>query len=477
MAQPPDHDQSPPTEADSACDDNDRLYAKYEASKAIFKQQDEQADPEASHGDILRLISLNTQARRAFDSVARLNKDGGLNEVHAQHVHITGKGTLSRDSSDRAPKESDVTTDEAQSDDQGFSSKRIVYEGYFRVRFDLPAVSQNPVWVIGKGSEKKFGPTRNVDILLAAPRSEDARGLRAVHAYLGMHLKSGAWILRAGANMEVDDEILEATGVVVLYRPKTRFSVCDMQYLIQFIVQTPETEQKYLRERDRMFREQGIPQPHTDISGTPFPTDTVLDSIVFRYRLGSGGFGCVYEGFRPKSGDLRVAKRVTLKSQREVPTIEGEIRALEKFDGREEPPQARLFDFGKFCDTSEAVDTRLAAWPFLPPELEEGKQILYGQSLDIWMLGLALAKSWWPETAQMKPRVEADHDLILNYLWDEKRDGADLAHLVAGMMSWKPSKRPSAALALKHRGLQKVPEGETPVKTSDAKRLHDDNDG
>lgn len=135
--------------------------------------------------------------------------------------------------------------------------------------------------------------------------------------------------------MEVEDQILNASEPFTLHQPKTRFTVCDMQYLIQFIIKTPEMEQDYLKERNRVLLEQGIPLPHTDIPGIPLPTDIVLESIVFRHGLGSGTFGNVFEGFNPKTGDLRVAKRVTLKSQQQVPDIEREIKALKQFDGRE----------------------------------------------------------------------------------------------------------------------------------------------
>lgn len=142
------------------------------------------------------------------------------------------------------------------------------------------------------------------------------------------------------------------------------------------------------------------------------------------------------------------------------------------FFSYEEPPQARLCDFGKFCNSSEAVDTRLAAWRFLPPELEKGKQNLYGQALDIWMLGLAMAYSWWPPTAQMQPQELVHHEWIQNFLWDEKQDGADLAHLIARMMAWDPCRRPSAEEALKHRSLRSVAESTAPIKTSSAKMVY-----
>lgn len=53
---------------------------------------------------------------------------------------------------------------------------------------------------------------------------------------------------------------------------------------------------------------------------------------MFRQGIGSGTLGSVYKGFNPRSGELRVAKRILLKSAREAPLVETEIRALERFN-------------------------------------------------------------------------------------------------------------------------------------------------
>ncbi|KAL8837767.1 MAG: hypothetical protein Q9170_002385 [Blastenia crenularia] len=564
MASQLDHDQFPPTEVDSAWNDVDRLNAKHEAFKAPKSSEAvpdagiERESPEAPiiNDDILRLIPLNTEARRAFDSVVLLEKAGKLDEIHAQHIQVTGTGPLSC-TSDDALTDGEMTTEEAPSDIGGLPIQRTVHNGYFRVRFDLPAVSQRPVWVIGKGSSKKKISSRNVDILLAAPGSKDAYGLRAAHAFLQLHRESGVWMLAAGAKVVVDDVVLRPDELIALYHPTTRLDVLDMQYLIEFVIKTPEMEQKYLKERNRVLQEQGIPLPYTDMSGIPLLPNTALQSIIFRHGLGSGTFGNVFEGLNPNSGDLRVAKRVTLKSRHEVQDLAREIQALVQFEGREgilklldwrtalngqellvsqypldvylvhdkgiafhrydwkdqnwdmkrllcsqllkglvkihqagcmhrditqmnllffpnqKPPQAELCDFGKFCDSSQAKDTRLAAWQFLPPELEKGQQHPYGQALDIWMLGLAMANAWWPQTALERPRERLQYNRMQKLLWDETQDGRDLAHLIVHMMAWEPDKRPSAAQALTHGSLKKVAGGTAPVKTSSAKRLHD----
>lgn len=52
-------------------------------------------------------------------------------------------------------------------------------------------------WVLGKGT-RRGGPDLNVDILLAAPGSKHRRHLAPTHAFLRMHLESGAWMLMAG---------------------------------------------------------------------------------------------------------------------------------------------------------------------------------------------------------------------------------------------------------------------------------------
>lgn len=54
-------------------------------------------------------------------------------------------------------------------------------------------------------------------------------------------------------------------------------------------------------------------------------------------------------------------------------------------------PTAVLCDFGKFCRHSSHRNTQLAPWQWLPPEVLEGGCNRYRQSLDIWMLALALA--------------------------------------------------------------------------------------
>ena len=224
----------------------------------------------------------------------------------------------------------------------------------------------------------------------------------------------------------------------------------------------------------------------------------------------------------PKNGDLRVAKRIILKSAREAPDVFREIQALEQFrncvgiidlvdwrtslNGKDlsvahypldvylvhekgvafnkldwstipwdikrslcyqllaglklihgaqcmhrditptnilvfpyqDPPQATLCDFGKFCSTPTDVETRLAGWQFLPPELEKDRKNQYNQTLDIWMLGLALLYCWWPMTKDYKPRERSDYKSIQLLVRQARTTDYLLGDLIADIIAWKP---------------------------------------
>ncbi|KAL8836721.1 MAG: hypothetical protein Q9176_006142 [Flavoplaca citrina] len=447
-----------------------------------------------------------------------------------------------------ASNESGVTTDE---DNRTLSLSRPVYQGYYSVRLSLLRVAPAPSWIIGKGSGRKFGPTRNVDILLAAPGSGVAPNVRAIHAFLTLHAESGVWMLKPSITMTVEDESVDEA--VALYRRKTHFNIGSMHYLIEFMERTPQIEREYKEERDRILQSLDIPLPRTSMSGLPPQTITVLRSIVLWEGIGSGTYGFVCEGFHPKNGYLLVAKRVSLRSKSEIPGIEQEIHALRCFNGQDGilalvdwqtpfngrelrkaslpvdvylvrekgvafneydwtvldwtvkrrslyqllgleaihqagcmhrditarnllffpyvvPQHARLCDFGKFYTTPQANDTCIAAWRFLPPELEEGKHNHYDQSLDIWLLGLAIANTWWTSLQDLRPRTVSDHRRLLEFLMSRVDDSAGVADLLVQMLARDPQRRPSAGEALVDRCFRNVEQGKPPIKTSDSKR-------
>ncbi|KAL8801118.1 MAG: hypothetical protein Q9182_004670 [Xanthomendoza sp. 2 TL-2023] len=158
--------------------------------------------------DILRIVPLNTEALKAFDGVAKRSKNGKLDPLHDQYLHITGERSLGYDK-ENVRGSSGETTDEDPEPTMGLG-------GYYRVSFALPSVSKGPKWVMGRGSGKKFGPNRNVDILLVDPESKGLASLAAAHLYLEIHPHSGAWIIKAGASVKVEGESYSAKQAAVL---------------------------------------------------------------------------------------------------------------------------------------------------------------------------------------------------------------------------------------------------------------------
>lgn len=144
-------------------------------------------------------------------------------------------------------------------------------------------------------------------------------------------------------------------------------------------------------------------------------------------------------------------------------------------------PEATLCGLGKFCQSPWATETTLAAWQWLPPELQkEGPQYPYDQKLDIWMLGLALTWCWWPQTKSLYPRSVSDYQQmqkVLRHVKAGQVSGAEpLGNLISHMMARDPRKRPSAEETLKHKSMQEVIAAAKQVHdaASNAKRPHDD---
>ena len=187
--------------------------------------------------------------------------------------------------------------------------------------------------MIGRGSAQKFGDHRNVDILLAAPRSKLTQKVGAAHVFLSMNPSSGAWLLAAGAPMKVDDVALKAYENICLSRPKTRLEISNLQYIVEFVIDTPELEQQYLEERRSLFERYDMSIPATYISGIPSKLDIVFDRIAFRRPLGMGTFGEIFEGIDCKTGDLMVVKRIVCKNKGSVAAARDEVEALEQFSG------------------------------------------------------------------------------------------------------------------------------------------------
>lgn len=138
MSHPASEGPCPPTKVDSAIDDTQRLIAKIEAAraKADIPQYADKVQ------DILGIIPLNTEARRAFHTVAQSAKWGSLDPLHAQYVCITGERPLGYETANTRGYDSGETEDETPS-----RPPTMIIAGHYRVNFALPAVRTGPTWV------------------------------------------------------------------------------------------------------------------------------------------------------------------------------------------------------------------------------------------------------------------------------------------------------------------------------------------
>lgn len=305
--------------------------------------------------EFLRFVPDNEAAQLAFHELACKKQSGDLNLNHAQFISIRGKGRLADEAGHDHGWSGDGTSAESF-DEQGLEHQ-VIYIGYFAVRFHYSTVTEGTKWVLGKGT-RRSGPDLNVDILLAAPGSKHRRHLAPAHAFLRMHLESGAWMLMAGQecthiigqgrpsgmtdNAEVpglcshtpvwiDGRPKKHTQSESLLHPRTPFVVGGLRYVAEFTIDDLTLEESYLHQRNVWLRERHIPIPATGISGIPFASVTHTEFAVFRQGLGSGTFGTVFEGYDPGDGDLRAIKKLVLKSAADEPEIESEIAAHEEF--------------------------------------------------------------------------------------------------------------------------------------------------
>ncbi len=355
--------------------------------------------------DILRIIPSNDKAKRAFDELAERKLNNKLDSHHSQYIITTGKDSLETN----IPYQS-RPDDETTSDDSGEALQAVkeIRQGYFRINFDCSTIRPHIEFVLGRGSGKKYGPNRNVDILLAAPdtgRTKYTRGLKAAHAFVKIHPISGAWMLYAAegpiplsipqrgtpnaladtsSSLEslptttaiLNDEVLHARQYRALSRCHNTLRINDMQYHVDFLITKPDQEPIYLQKRDEALKAAGAQVPETIISAIPFEIDGSTRSAVFRSGLGSGSFGRVFEGFDRITGDLRVVKRIQLSGAHERPLVEKEIKANRLFSGSEgivtlyecsnseggEGTQARTYPFDVFLVQERGVAFNKYLW-------------------------------------------------------------------------------------------------------------------
>lgn len=330
----------------------ERHYAQRRKEIQEHAQQEQQEQPKVStpndrlvSPDFLKIIPRNTKAKLAFSELIESRNSDKLDKHHTQFLVSTGRGPLKKRQALQH-----VSSDEAEDGDWSDQSENEeVNFGYFRVNFDCHPLTSTAKWVIGRGSQKKTKKmeivSRNVDILLVAPDSKYSRYLLPSHAFLNMHPESGVWMIFAAIGSTVDqaskadlsssspkatifidgEKVLEQ-DFRCLTKPQTPLDIQDMQFTVQFDLETFADAVKFRELRDKILQEQEIDPPKSQLSGIPLESDIrVKELAIFSLGLGSGTFGSVYEGFSPISGDLRAVKVWDIKNKEIGESIREEL--------------------------------------------------------------------------------------------------------------------------------------------------------
>ncbi|KAL9123474.1 MAG: hypothetical protein Q9217_007086, partial [Psora testacea] len=261
--------------------------------------------------EFLRIYPDDSASKQAFQELLETN----LHPHHGQFIVETPR-----------PSSENLTLD--------YEVELNLRTGYHSIGWHVPSLFGPTRFKIGRGHDLRFGPHRSIDILLVPPTM---RNVAPVHLVLLMNRDTGPWIIHANRPVTVGRTRLEQGDQVCLCRPTTQVIINGLVFTFEFMVRTEEQERRYIEIRNQVF-EQWEKRPareifRSPISGIPLQTDTCLDIAVFGTGVGYGTHACVFEGFEPVKGDLRIIKRVEIKNPDAKKLITEEAHALEQLKG------------------------------------------------------------------------------------------------------------------------------------------------
>ena len=299
---------------------------------------------------ILEIHPNSYKAQFAFDELVQAIDNKEIHPHQAHSMMTTGYRDL---------KDSYVSN--CTDDDNQESRSRptgSIRTGFFKLTFSVTPVTNVATWLVGRGSEKakdsepssKTLPprNRNVDILLAKPRSKLGRGLHSVHLYLRTHPESGVWMLsvsnhcsnlkaqsRVGGDLDtalcihqpllLNGELVKHAEERCLSEATFTLQIADLSYQAQFKIMHVYQKDSYIYRRNKFLTAMNRVAPPALISGIPFPNDNRNQLTRWRDPLANGAFGAVYIGFDPVTGDLRAIKTWNCKQAAQASQVMQEI--------------------------------------------------------------------------------------------------------------------------------------------------------
>ena len=292
--------------------------------------------------DIIKLILDNDAAQLTFDSVVQLQKNNKLLSNHAQFLRVTKKELLEK-------KINSTIENEFLSDDQ----EREIFKEYFKIRFELleSLIFNSMRWVcksVNSASSwscslnfsmlmlQQIIERDNVNILFVAFKSSNTFDLHSIHAFLNLHQRFEAWMLTTIVKLTIENIFVFERNSFCLHRSKITIQIAKIRYRVNFAIDSISTKLQYIETRNAMLRKARISMLETQIFDIFMNDDNIRECIIYRHDHVWNTFENVFENYDSKSDDLRVAKRIIIHKINKVETIRDEIRALERFDERED---------------------------------------------------------------------------------------------------------------------------------------------